>query len=40
MANLEHNHDNAIPVVPCAVAEEDATALFDLPDGVDPFHAI
>jgi hypothetical protein len=29
-----------IPVVPCAVAEEDATALFDLPDEVDPFHAI
>ena len=29
-----------ISVVPCAVAEEDATALFDLPDEVDPLHAI
>ena len=29
-----------IPVVPRAVADEDASVLFDLPDEVDPFHAI
>jgi len=29
-----------IPLVPAAVANEDTSALFDLPDEIDPFHAI
>jgi hypothetical protein len=29
-----------VPVVPAAVPHEDASGLFDLPDEVDPFHAI
>jgi hypothetical protein len=29
-----------IPIVPAAVADEDASVLFDLPDEINPFHAI